>query len=371
VVLAATLARLEAVVGDSGGVIGDGGARFAVFVAGLQEPHETALAAEALCAAVMAPISVLGHALRPAASIGAAQATPEDEVAVAALRGRAEAALEEARRAGAAAHRLFSPEMLAGIRTRTVLRQALQQAIADREFRMHYQPVVRLSDRGLIGAEALVRWEHPVLGMQSPAQFIPAAEETGLIVPLGLQVLEMSLAQTRQWRDAGNGAPRVAVNVSGVQIRRPDFSAVVRAALDRAGVAPALLELELTEGTLIESSTQTMAALAELSAMGVTLAVDDFGTGYSSLRYLRDLPVHKLKIDQTFVRNLAVDRRDASIVAAVVAMARGLGLTTTAEGVQTEAQYRMLREVGCDQGQGWLFGAPVRPELFPGPPLLS
>jgi EAL domain-containing protein (putative c-di-GMP-specific phosphodiesterase class I) len=250
-----------------------------------------------------------------------------------------------------------------------VLRQALQEAIADQQFRVHYQPVVRMADRGLIGAEALARWDHPELGMQSPAQFIPAAEDTGLIVPLGAQVLRMALEQTRHWRDAGSGAPRVAVNVSGVQLRRPDFAAAVRAALAEAGVAPTLLELELTEGALIESSQQTLAVLAELAGIGVTLAVDDFGTGYSSLRYLRDLPVHKLKIDQTFVRNLAVGSRDASIVAAVVAMARGLGLSTTAEGVQTEEQYRHLREVGCDHAQGWLFGAAVRPEAFPGPPL--
>jgi EAL domain-containing protein (putative c-di-GMP-specific phosphodiesterase class I) len=254
------------------------------------------------------------------------------------------------------------------IRARTVLRQTLRQAIAKRQFRLHFQPVVNLTDRRVIGAEALARWEHPEHGLQSPAHFIPAAEETGQIVALGLQVLEMALHQVARWRDAGAGAPRVAVNVSGVQLRRPDFAPVVRRALQQAGVAPTLLELELTEGTLIDSGPQTLATLAELARIGVTLAVDDFGTGYSSLRYLRDLPVHKLKIDQAFVQNVAVDARDASIVAAIVAMARGLGLATTAEGVQTEDQYRRLREVGCEQGQGWLFGAPVRAELFPAAP---
>ena len=354
---AVTFARLETFVRSRGMVIADGGARFAAFIAGLDGPDEIARVAEQMCAVVTAPTVVLGQTLHPAGCVGAAHVAPG--CAVATVRSRAEAALEEARRAGTAAYRLFSPAMLEGIRSRTVLRQALQQAIADRQFRLHYQPLVRLSDRGLIGAEALARWKHPDLGMQAPAQFIPAAEETGLIVPLGAQVLEMALGQVRAWRDSGRGAPRVAVNVSALQIHRPDFARVVSRALAKAGVPPALLELELTEGTLIESSLRTIAMLAELAGMGVTLAVDDFGTGYSSLRYLRDLPVHKLKIDQTFVHNLAADSRDASIVAAVVAMARGLGLSTTAEGVQTEAQYRQLRDVGCDHGQGWLFGAPV------------
>jgi EAL domain-containing protein (putative c-di-GMP-specific phosphodiesterase class I)/GGDEF domain-containing protein len=362
--LATTQARLEAVLQRRGGaVIGDGRARFAVFLAGERAPDEVARAAEEFCAATASPIVVLGQALRPAACVGTAQSAPG--CSVVALRGQAECALAEARRSGAGMHLPFSAEMQDDIRSRTVLRQALLQAIDDRQFHLQYQPVVRMADRGVVGAEALARWDHPGLGRQSPACFIPAAEATGLIVPLGLQVLEMALDQVRQWRDAGNGAPRVAVNVSGIQLRRPDFAAVVRRALDQAGIAPAALELELTEGALIDSSRQTVAALAELAGIGITLAVDDFGTGYSSLRYLRDLPVHKVKIDQTFVRNIAVDRRDASIDAAVVAMARGLGLTTTAEGVQTEEQYLRLREAGCDLGQGWLFGAPVQSEHFP------
>ncbi len=365
-VLAVTQSRLEAFARPRGGVISDGGARFAVFVADLHDPAELARAAEVMCAAAMTPIAVLGHSLRLGACVGAAQSAP-DRANAAALRGRADCALEAARRAGPGAHRLFSAEMRTTIRSRTVLRQALQQAITERQFRLHYQPVVRMTDRVLIGAEALARWEHPALGLQSPAQFIPAAEETGLIVPLGTQVLDMALAQLREWRATGRGAPRVAVNVAAAQIR-PDFATIVRRALDTAGVSPTLLELELTEGALIDSDARTVSVLAELAGMGVTLAVDDFGTGYSSLRYLRDLPVQVLKIDQTFVRNLAADSRDAPIVAAIVAMARGLGLTTTAEGVQTEAQYRQLRDVGCDNAQGWLFGAPARPEVFP-PPL--
>jgi EAL domain-containing protein (putative c-di-GMP-specific phosphodiesterase class I) len=367
VVRAATQARLHAAVGPGGAVIGDGGTRFAACVAGPRDVAEIGRAAELLCIAAMAPVSVLGQPLRPSVCVGAAQSAPGRGVAL--LRTCADAAVEEARRAGAGAHRLYSAEMRDGIRDRTVLLQALRQAIAERQIRLHYQPVVAMADRSLIGAEALARWDHPDLGPQSPAQFIPVAEDTGLIVPLGEQLLDIALAQARAWATAGHGAPRVAVNVSGVQLRRPDFAASVGRALDRAGVAPALLELELTEGALIDSGPHTQAALAGLAGMGITLAVDDFGTGYASLRYLRDLPVQKLKIDQTFVRNIAVDPRDAAIVAAIVAMARGLGLTTTAEGVQTEAQYRQLRDAGCDQGQGWLFGAPIRPEAFPGPPL--
>jgi EAL domain-containing protein (putative c-di-GMP-specific phosphodiesterase class I) len=254
--------------------------------------------------------------------------------------------------------------MQGGILARAELRRALRQAVADHDIRLHYQPLVAMADRSPTGAEALARWDHLTLGPQYPAQFIPAAEEMGLIVKLGAQVLDMALAQVRAWQASGHGAARVAVNVSALQLRDPDFAASVRRALARAGVAPAALELELTEGTRIDGGAHTSAALAELAAMGVSLAVDDFGTGYASLRYLRDLPVHKLKIDRTFICTVATDPRDAAIVAAIVAMARALGLTTTAEGVQTEAQYRRLREIGCDEGQGWLFGAAVRAEAF-------
>lgn len=363
-VRAATHRRLASVVGPQGALIGDGGTRFAACLPGLHDPADIARVAERLCAAAMAPVRVLGRPLRPGACIGTARAAAGDGVAL--LRAHADAAVAEARRAGAGAHRLHDAAMQDGIRARTTLRQALRQAVADHDIRLHYQPLVDMADRSLIGAEALARWDHSDLGTQCPAQFIPAAEDTGLIVPLGEQVLDMALAQVRAWVASGLGAPRVAVNVSGLELRQPDFAAGVRRALARAGVAPAALELELTEGALIDSGAQTSAALADLAAMGVSLAVDDFGTGYASVRYLRDLPVQKLKIDQTFVRNIATDPRDAAIVAAIVALARGLGLTTTAEGVQTDAQYRRLRDVGCNEGQGWLFGAAVRAEAFPG-----
>lgn len=356
--------RLEALVGHGGALICDGGDRFAVCLPGLHDAADADAMAARLCATAMAPVSVVGHPLRANACVGAALAATGDGVAL--LRAEADAAVAEARRAGAGTYRLFTAEMRDGIRARTVLRQALRQAIADREIRLHYQPLVSMADQSVIGAEALARWDHADLGVQCPAQFIQAAEDTGLIVPLGEQVLDMALAQVRTWEASGLGAPRVAVNVSGLQLRQPDFAAGVRRALGRAGVLPSALELELTEGALIDSGAHTSSALAELAAMGVSLAVDDFGTGYASLRYLRDLPVHKLKIDQTFVRNVAADPRDAAIVAGIVSMARTLGLTTTAEGVQTEAQYRRLRDVGCDEGQGWLFGAAVRPEVFPG-----
>ncbi len=362
-VRAATHRRLEALVGLEGALICDRGTRFAACLPGLHDPADIARVAGRLCAAAMAPVSVLGQPLRPGACVGTAHATPGDGVAM--LRARANAAVEEARRVGAGIHRFYDAAMQDGIRARTMLRQALRQAVAGRDIRLHYQPLVDMADRSVVGAEALARWDHPDLGTQCPAQFIPAAEDTGLIVPLGEQVLDMALAQVRAWERLGHRAPRVAVNVSGVQLRNPDFAASVRRALARAGVAASALELELTEGALIDSGAHTSAALAELAAMGVVLAVDDFGTGYASLRYLRDLPVHKLKIDQTFIRNIATDPRDAGIVAAIVAMARGLGLTTTAEGVQTDAQYRQLRDVGCDEGQGWLFGAAVRAEVFP------
>lgn len=361
-VLAATEARLEAFARPRGGSARDGETRFAVFLTGVFGAEEVAQAAERLCADVMAPVKAAGRELRPAVCVGAAQWSGETDVAE--FRSRAEAALQEARRRGAGSQCLYTAELHESIRSRTIMRQLLQHAVAERQFRVHYQPVVRLDTTDLAGAEALVRWQHPELGLQNPAHFIPAAEETGLIVPIGAQVLTLALQQVAAWRAAGNGPPRVAVNVSGVQIRRPDFAATVEQALIATATLPDQLELELTEGALIETSRDTLDVLHRLAGLGVTLSVDDFGTGYSSLRYLRDLPVHKVKIDQTFVRNLACDSRDAAIISAVVAMSRGLGLKTVGEGVQTAEQFRLLRDIGCDFGQGWLFGKPVRPEVF-------
>jgi diguanylate cyclase (GGDEF)-like protein len=243
---------------------------------------------------------------------------------------------------------------LAGGRLHRSLRAGLERG----EIFLQYQPIEPL--KGCHGGfvEALVRWNHPTLGVLPPSSFIAASERSGLILPLGSHILTLALVRMRQWLEDGTAPSRVSVNVSGVQIRSSGFAEGVLAALDAAGVAADRLEIELTEGHLIDGSPGALRSLTDLAAAGVRLAVDDFGTGYSSLRYLRDLPVHTLKIDRGFIQNIAGNPRDASIVAAIIAMARTLGLETVAEGIEDATQRDLLTDMGVDFGQGWLFGRP-------------
>ncbi len=244
-----------------------------------------------------------------------------------------------------------------------VMQQALRSGIDRDELFLEYQPIVPIGpDTDAASArsvEALVRWRHPTLGVLPPLEFIPGAERSGLILPLGDAVLAMALRQMRAWIDAGSAPARVCVNVSALQLRAPDFAPGVLKHLDRMAVPPDRLMVELTEGTLIDGGGVVRDTLTALVGAGVRLAIDDFGTGYSSLRYLRELPVHTLKIDRSFITDIASNPRDVSIVAAIVAMARTLRLATVAEGIETEAQREVLARLGCDFGQGWLFGRPA------------
>ena len=273
----------------------------------------------------------------------------------------ADAAMYDAKRRGKRhvnAVVLDDPDQQANGRA-TSLYENLDRAMIGHQFRLFYQPIVSLTSGEVTGVEALIRWDHPELGLLGPAAFIPYAERTGLIQGIGAEVLDLALARMARWRDQPWAPRYVAVNVSGVQVSDPHFVEVVVAALRRHGVSPCHLELELTEGTLIDSTPEVVDRLRKLGQMGVKLAIDDFGVGYSSLRYLRTLPVHKLKIDQSFVREVTENPRDATIVGAVVALARALGLQTVAEGVERPEQLGRLRELGCDLGQGWLFGHPA------------
>ncbi len=213
---------------------------------------------------------------------------------------------------------------------------------------------------GLVGWEALVRWHHPERGLIPPSEFIPVAEETGLIVPLGRWVLEEACRQARLWQPAASGTPLIMnVNLSGRQFQQPSLVADVNEALDAAGLDPRSLKLEITESVVMQDVDAASAILAALSEVGVRIAIDDFGTGYSSLAYLKRFPIETLKIDRSFVSGIVNDPHDAAIVRGVVALAKSLGLTVTAEGIETIAQQRQLVEVGCDLGQGYLFGRPA------------
>jgi diguanylate cyclase (GGDEF)-like protein/PAS domain S-box-containing protein len=271
----------------------------------------------------------------------------------------ADTAMYQAKTAGRNTIRFYDPVMQAAIEARAELEEDLRHALERNELCLHYQMQVDSRDR-IIGAEVLLRWQHPERGMISPAQFIPLAEETGLVVQIGLWVLQTACAQLKHWQ--GNEATRdlsLAVNVSAKQFRRPDFVKQVQRLLVESGAKPGLLKLELTESTVLENVEDTIAKMRELKLLGVSFSMDDFGTGYSSLQYLKRLPLDQVKIDQSFVRDIASDPNDAAIVQTIIAMSEVLGLKVIAEGVETVEQREFLELRGCHAYQGYLFGRPV------------
>jgi EAL domain-containing protein (putative c-di-GMP-specific phosphodiesterase class I) len=245
------------------------------------------------------------------------------------------------------------------------LENRLRKAIGTGELLLHYQPLIDWPRRALCGLEALVRWNDPEHGLIDPAEFIPIAEETGLIVPVGEWVLSEALRQNRAWQQEGRPLLPISVNLSARQFREKDLVANLRRILADTGQPARLLELEITETTLMQDIDETRARLQEISAMGVQLAIDDFGTGYSSLNYLKRFPVHKLKIDQSFVRDLSFDPDDAAIVTAIVGLAKSLGLETLAEGVETREQLNILLGLGCERFPGLPVLAPLLLPIAP------
>jgi EAL domain-containing protein (putative c-di-GMP-specific phosphodiesterase class I) len=268
-------------------------------------------------------------------------------------------AMYQAKKAGRNALRFFDPQMQESISARVSLESELHNALEFKQFHLYYQIQMNSSNHPS-GAEALIRWKHPIHGLVSPARFIPLAEETGLILPIGLWVLETACVQLKTWQqDVLTHDLTLAVNVSAKQFRQLDFVAQVQAAVQRHAIDPKLLKLELTESLLQENIEETIAIMTLLHVIGVQFSLDDFGTGYSSLQYLKRLPLDQLKIDQSFVRDIGTNSSDIAVVRAIIAMARSLELDVIAEGVETEAQRQLLLKNGCTHYQGYLFGRPV------------
>jgi EAL domain-containing protein (putative c-di-GMP-specific phosphodiesterase class I) len=270
----------------------------------------------------------------------------------------------QAKKAGRNTLRFFNPEMQASINARVALEVELRKALETQQLHLYYQIQVHSSGR-VLGAEALIRWIHPERGMVSPAQFIPLAEENGLILPIGNWVLETACAQLAAWQN--NAMTRdlsLSVNVSPRQFHQSHFAAQVRATVQGYGIDPGLLRLELTESLVLHDVEDTIATMNALKEIGVRFSLDDFGTGYSSLQYLKKLPIYQIKIDQSFVRDLVVDANDEAIVRTIIAMAQSLDLDYIAEGVETEEQKQILLYNGCTHYQGYLFGKPVPVEEF-------
>ncbi|WP_306607528.1 EAL domain-containing protein [Azonexus sp.] len=339
-----------------------GGDEFVVMLTRLEHPEDAAIVARKLIATLQTPILIEGHELTAAASIGIA-IFPDDGEDVSTLLKHADVAMYCAKDQGRNTYHYFMPEMDVHALERLMLENALRRAIERNELVLHYQPQVAADDGRALGCEALVRWQHPELGMLQPAQFIGVAEESGLIVALGKWVLQTACQQLAAWTAEGQRLV-MAVNISALQFRQNGFSETVQRIVEQTGADPALLELELTESALMQPTPEVLARMNHLCDLGIRLALDDFGTGYSSLSYLKRLPICRLKLDRSFVKDIPDDLEDVAIAMATLSLARDLGMDVVAEGVETEIQRAFLAERACPVMQGYLFSRPLPAEAF-------
>ncbi len=357
-------ARLGQCVRDTDTISRQGGDEFLILLPDLPDADATAPVLVKIRERLQQPVEAEGHELATSVSIGIAL-YPDDGDDFDTLLKKADTAMYRAKDAGRNAYRFFDEQMNVEAVLHLTMRNGLRRALDRGEFVLHYQPQIALARNKVTGVEALIRWQHPELGMVPPARFIPVAEESGLIVPIGEWVMREACRQAVAWKRAGLPEFSMAVNLSAVQFKRGDVLQTVVGALEESGFDPHQLELEMTESILIHNTESVLSAVERLKRMGVKLSIDDFGTGYSSLSYLKRFAVDRLKIDQSFVRDLAVDPDDAAIVRAIIQMARSLGLTTIAEGVEDAGTLALLAGFGCDEAQGFHYSRPMPPEDLP------
>ncbi|MBA4742895.1 MAG: EAL domain-containing protein [Azoarcus sp.] len=350
--------RLQGELPESDAIAHIGGDEFSILLEHHEDGPSVDLRAQRMIEALAAPFTIGGNIVYVGASIGIAL-YPDDGTHAEALQSNANAALHQAKLNARGTLRFFSPEMSSRARQRLSLEADLRRALDDDEFELHYQPQVDLASGGIVGLEALVRWNHPTHGMVAPDAFIPFAEENGMIVRIGAWVLHEACRQFRLWLDAGIAPRRIAVNVSAIELSRGTLMAAVSAALEASGIDSAQLELEITETFVITDREQSFRSIDELKAVGARFSIDDFGTGYSSLAYLQQLAADKLKVDMSFVRDMTTNAGNASIVKAIVAVGQSLGLEIVAEGVETVEQALALHALGCDAIQGYLVSRPL------------
>jgi diguanylate cyclase (GGDEF)-like protein/PAS domain S-box-containing protein len=357
-ILRAAAQRLTRVLRPTDTVSRQGGDEFIALAGDLTGAEEARALAERILTAMAEPYQIDGHELSVPPSIGVALHPVHGED-LETLQRRGDTAMYHAKKLGRSRVLVFEESMDEATLEFFRIENALRGALKRREFALHYQPQIELATGRCVGYEALLRWHHAAeLGSVTPDRFIPVAEETGMILPIGSWVLETGCLQTAEWLGRGREDARVAVNLSMIQLRQDDLVETVRRALDLSGLPPERLELEVTESALMVDADQTILTLKRLRDLGVGLAIDDFGTGYSSLAYLKRFPVDKLKIDQSFVRELTATPEGARICRAVIGLAEAFRLRVVAEGVETEEQRRWLHDEGCDLGQGYLFARP-------------
>jgi diguanylate cyclase (GGDEF)-like protein/PAS domain S-box-containing protein len=351
-------ARIGQCVRDTDTVSRQGGDEFLIVVPALSDSDACAPVLDKLLQTIHRPMTIDTHELNTTVSIGVA-VFPDDGRDFESLMKKADTAMYRAKEAGRNTYCFFDKQMNEDVLENLRMRNGLTHALERHEFVLHYQPQVDLRSGSLVGVEALIRWQHPTFGLVPPARFIPVAEETGMIVDIGEWVLMEACRQAAAWHRAGHPKISVAVNLSTIQFQRGDLFDTVSRALAQSGLDPSRLELELTESILMRNTENILATVRRLKLLGVALSIDDFGTGYSSLSYLKRFNVDKLKIDQSFIRHLAIDQNDAAIVRAVVQMAHSLGLRTIAEGVEDGSLIDNLRVYECDEAQGYHFARPL------------
>ena len=361
--LKAVTLRLRGCTRETDTVARLGGDEFALIHTGLERSDLAAKLAEKVLERLSEPFSLESQEIHISASIGVT-ICPLDHDDPQQIVKNADMAMYRAKNTGRGSYQFYKEDMNLAFQARKALERDLRKALANGELDVFYQPQIEARRSVIIGAEALVRWRHPRRGMIPPAEFVPIAEESGLIVPLGEWVLERACTQNKVWQDLGLPPVRVAVNLSAPQFLYRDLMASVIRALETSGLDHPYLELEITEGILMRETEVTISTLRRLTELGIQIAVDDFGTGYSSMAYLKRFPVHKIKIDRAFVTEVTSDRGDAAIVGAVIGLAHGLGLTVAAEGVETLEQAVYLRARGCDELQGYYFGRPMPAHEF-------
>jgi len=340
-----------------------GGDEFLVMMNFISKPDDAALVAQKIIQELRREFIIDGKEIFIGASVGIALAH-KDGKDVETLIKAADIAMYQVKNRGKNNYCFYSEELSSNAIERFTLENQLRRALERDQFELYYQPQVSIEDREIIGAEALIRWNHPDLGLVSPAKFIPVAEETGLIVQIGEWVLRQSALQVIEWNAQGLAIQWISVNVSGVQIMKGNFADLVYGILIETDCDPSMIELEITESTIMNNTDYVIDTFKNIKKLGIRLAIDDFGTGYSSLSNLKRLPLDKIKIDQSFVKDLPHDLDDAVITNTINAMARSLGFDVIAEGVENEEQAEFLKNIGCNKAQGYLYGRALDAAAF-------